>query len=322
MMATASERPPPTGAAANRKKTSREVRENKVESSKNLLTKVDKKKGSSRQTKMKSIPTKKVEHVSTSQHTWRQTRGENAEKMNRHRAPIAPREDRYLRITAVNQTRSDLDKRLKSTTHWGHPPGSTACTHPTTNTTSTTAAAPRGTRATRKTKTSIPPTAAYRQGAPRIVKKRAAPNSQRCLPSSSITVPDVVAEAVQCPKKEAESQLSSLGDSVAIVKVERSSCAQLERKDVPDPDKGTESDPYLCGEYVQDIYAYLLELEARPVYSIREDFLSHQLEVRRHHRNILVDWLVQVHQRFILLPETLYLTVDILDRTLQVSLSK
>ena len=315
-MATASECPPTIGAAANRKRTSREVRENKVESSKDLLTKADKRKCSSRQTRTKSIPTEKPEHVSTSQPTWRQTRGKNAEKMNRQRAPIAPKEGRYLRVAAVNQTKSDQDKRLKSTTNWGHPPGPTACTHPTINTTSTMTAASRGTR---KTKTSIPPTAAYQQGATRIVKRRAAPNGQRCLPSSSITVPDVVAEAVQCPKKQTDSQLSSLEDSVAIVKVERP--PQLERKDVPDPDKGTESDPCLCGEYIKDIYTYLLKLEARPVYAIGEDFLSHQVEVRRQHRNILVDWLVQVHQRFILLPETLYLAIDILDRTLQVSSS-
>ena len=33
-------------------------------------------------------------------------------------------------------------------------------------------------------------------------------------------------------------------------------------------------------------------------------------------RSILVDWLVQVHKRFKLVPDTLYLTVGILDRYL------
>ena len=36
-------------------------------------------------------------------------------------------------------------------------------------------------------------------------------------------------------------------------------------------------------------------------------------------RTILIDWLVQVHLRFSLLQETLYLTVAIIDRFLQVS---
>ncbi len=35
-------------------------------------------------------------------------------------------------------------------------------------------------------------------------------------------------------------------------------------------------------------------------------------------RGILVDWLVQVHLRFHLLQETLYLTIAIIDRFLQV----
>ena len=34
-------------------------------------------------------------------------------------------------------------------------------------------------------------------------------------------------------------------------------------------------------------------------------------------RAILVDWLVEVHVRFKLLPETIYLTVNIVDRYLQ-----
>ena len=34
-------------------------------------------------------------------------------------------------------------------------------------------------------------------------------------------------------------------------------------------------------------------------------------------RAVLVDWLIQVHQQFNLLQETLYLTVAILDRFLQ-----
>lgn len=36
-------------------------------------------------------------------------------------------------------------------------------------------------------------------------------------------------------------------------------------------------------------------------------------------RALLVDWLVQVHLRFQLLQETLYLTVAVLDRFLQVA---
>ena len=319
-----------TATGAYRKKKVGEMKESKAESARDLLTKVDKKKFSSRQTKTKSIPT---EHLQTGQPSQRQTKGKNnncAEKMNRHRAPIAPREGRYLRVTAVNQRKTDQDKRPKSTTNWGHPSGPTACTHPITNTSTTAAGA--ATKGTRKTKTSIPPSAACRGPTHRLKARK--PTSQKSLTSGSIAaVPDVVAEAVQCPIEEVKSQLSSLSvaDSSITVTVENQpqlgtrnalDQPQLERKEVPDPDVGTESDPCLCGEYIKDIYRYLLELETRPVYAIREDFLSHQVELRKQHRNILVDWLVQVQRRFILLPETLYLTVDILDRSLQASLSK
>ena len=34
-------------------------------------------------------------------------------------------------------------------------------------------------------------------------------------------------------------------------------------------------------------------------------------------RAILIDWLVEVHQKFKLLPDTLFLTVNIIDRFLQ-----
>ena len=302
--------------------------EGRAEASKDLLIK-DKKKCIIRQTKTKSIPTEQHQHLMTRQQTRRQTRGRNGEATNdrtelsqvadRHRVAIPPRESRYLRVTAVNHRKSEKDKDLKSTTNWGHRAGPTACTHPTTNTTSSTAAAAG--KVTRKTRTSIPPPAVC-QGRQRV-KKNVASSSQRSSSSklTAITVPDVVAEAVPCPRAQLGSKVSSLSlvdsASAVIVKVEKP--PQLQRTNVHDPDIGTESDPYLCGEYVKDIYQYLLELEARPVYAVRENFLSNQMEVRKHHRNILVDWLVQVHRRFLLVPETLYLTIDILDRSLQVS---
>ena len=39
-------------------------------------------------------------------------------------------------------------------------------------------------------------------------------------------------------------------------------------------------------------------------------------------RAVLIDWLVEVHQQFSMLQETLYLTIAILDRFLQKSASK
>uniref|UniRef100_A0A7N1A6S9 B-like cyclin n=1 Tax=Kalanchoe fedtschenkoi TaxID=63787 RepID=A0A7N1A6S9_KALFE len=68
-------------------------------------------------------------------------------------------------------------------------------------------------------------------------------------------------------------------------------------------------------EYVEDIYKFykLIEEEIR-----LRDYMDSQPEINQKMRSILVDWLIEVHQKFELLPETLYLTVNIVDRFLAV----
>jgi len=91
---------------------------------------------------------------------------------------------------------------------------------------------------------------------------------------------------------------------------------QLLKENVTDIDKDDHDNPQLVSEYVNDIYAYLRQLEVR--YPIRSQHLVSQTEITGRMRGILIDWLVQVHLRFHLLQETLYLTVAIIDRYLQV----
>jgi len=91
---------------------------------------------------------------------------------------------------------------------------------------------------------------------------------------------------------------------------------QLLKENVNDIDKDDHDNPQLVSEYVNDIYAYLRQLEVR--YPIRAQHLVSQTEINGRMRGILIDWLVQVHLRFHLLQETLYLTVAIIDRYLQV----
>ncbi|XP_038134467.1 G2/mitotic-specific cyclin-B2-like [Cyprinodon tularosa] len=84
---------------------------------------------------------------------------------------------------------------------------------------------------------------------------------------------------------------------------------------VQDVDEQDADKPQLCSKYVKDIYAYLHLLEVQQ--AIRPDYMK-GLEITPQMRGILVDWMVQVHSRFQLLQETLYLTVAVLDRFLQV----
>ena len=78
-------------------------------------------------------------------------------------------------------------------------------------------------------------------------------------------------------------------------------------------------DPFSCTEYVNEIHAHMMTSETRPIYRISKEFLSRQMNISDHHRSVLIDWLVQVQRKFMLLQETLYITVDILDRYLDVS---
>ena len=84
-----------------------------------------------------------------------------------------------------------------------------------------------------------------------------------------------------------------------------------------DIDKKDLDNPLLVGEHVNQIYDYMRSLEGK--YKVEPKFLEGK-EINGKMRAILVDWLIQVHQRFKLLQETLYLTVSILDRFLQKSI--
>jgi len=85
---------------------------------------------------------------------------------------------------------------------------------------------------------------------------------------------------------------------------------------IEDIDADDAGNPQLVVEYVNDIYCYLRHLES--VQSVKADYLAGQTELLPKMRAVLIDWLVGVHLQFHLLQETLYTTVAILDRFLQV----
>ncbi|KAB1277584.1 G2/mitotic-specific cyclin-B2 [Camelus dromedarius] len=95
---------------------------------------------------------------------------------------------------------------------------------------------------------------------------------------------------------------------------------------IEDIDNEDWENPQLCSDYVKDIYQYLRQLEASGplcfggtavLQSINPHFLDGR-DINGRMRAILVDWLVQVHSKFRLLQETLYMCVAIMDRFLQV----
>ncbi|XP_075431931.1 G2/mitotic-specific cyclin-B2-like [Ascaphus truei] len=84
---------------------------------------------------------------------------------------------------------------------------------------------------------------------------------------------------------------------------------------VEDIDVEDGENPQLCSEYVKDIYTYLRHLEVQQ--AVHPRYLEGK-EVNERMRAILVDWLIQVHARFQLLQETLYMGIAVMDRFLQV----
>ncbi len=58
-------------------------------------------------------------------------------------------------------------------------------------------------------------------------------------------------------------------------------------------------------------------LELEPLYQVEHDYLQKsQSEIKDTSRAFLVEWIIDVHRKFRLLPETLHITVSIIDRYL------
>ncbi|KAL2011220.1 hypothetical protein VTN00DRAFT_3938 [Thermoascus crustaceus] len=82
-------------------------------------------------------------------------------------------------------------------------------------------------------------------------------------------------------------------------------------------------DTSMVAEYGDEIFDYMRELEMKMLPNAH--YMDNQAEIQWSMRSVLMDWLVQVHHRFSLLPETLFLCVNYIDRFLSckiVSLGK
>ncbi|KAJ1812925.1 B-type cyclin, partial [Coemansia sp. RSA 2598] len=76
------------------------------------------------------------------------------------------------------------------------------------------------------------------------------------------------------------------------------------------------SDMTLVPEFSDDIFGYMRELEIKQMPD--PEYIARQPSLTWSTRTILVEWLVQVHKQFNLLPETLYLAINFVDRFLSI----
>jgi len=67
--------------------------------------------------------------------------------------------------------------------------------------------------------------------------------------------------------------------------------------------------------YNKEIFNYLKTVEEK--YIPKPLYMKNQADINEKMRGILMDWLVDVHLKFKLLPETLFLTVNFIDRYLE-----
>lgn len=143
--------------------------------------------------------------------------------------------------------------------------------------------------------------------------------------SSSLTVKEEKADegeplrkkvhALEAEKKAIKAEENKENaSSKAPVKPEPQSQAPLYPPGVPALDDEDMDDPLMVAEYAIEIFDYLRDLECNSIPN--PQYMSHQDDLEWKTRGILIDWLIEVHTRFHLLPETLFLTVNIIDRFL------
>ncbi|KAG5934843.1 hypothetical protein E4U53_000591 [Claviceps sorghi] len=166
----------------------------------------------------------------------------------------------------------------------------------------------------------------------KVPARRAGPGSvappKRKVSSNAAKEPeDVVVEESQPARKKAHKEKSE-----EVVHDENSSSAVstgVDEKPVVHeattttvvPPEGVEEieaddwdDPLMVAEYANEIFEYLRDLECRSIPN--PQYMAHQDDLEWKTRGILIDWLIEVHTRFHLLPETLFLAVNIIDRFL------
>ncbi|XP_061970956.1 G2/mitotic-specific cyclin-2-like isoform X3 [Populus nigra] len=90
----------------------------------------------------------------------------------------------------------------------------------------------------------------------------------------------------------------------------------VEVEPVLDIDGCDKRDPLAVVEYIDDLYNFYKKAERSGC--VPSNYMAQQFDINDRMRGILIDWLIEVHYKFELMEETLYLTVNLIDRFLAV----
>ncbi|OAP19663.1 hypothetical protein AXX17_AT1G35410 [Arabidopsis thaliana] len=95
----------------------------------------------------------------------------------------------------------------------------------------------------------------------------------------------------------------------------KAACGIVNKPKILDIDESDKDNHVAAVEYFDDMYSFYKEVEKE---SQPKMYMHIQTEMNEKMRAILIDWLLEVHIKFELNLETLYLTVNIIDRFLYV----
>lgn len=130
------------------------------------------------------------------------------------------------------------------------------------------------------------------------------PTTKRILPPSNVEATEVC-----LPLLEGEKEAKEHEEAENRKRQRRDEFVQWDEQEEDDV-----RDPLMVSEYADQIFEYMLELEITTMPD--PNYMDSQKELAWKMRGVLIDWLAEVHYKFKLLPETLFLAVNLIDRFL------
>ncbi|KAM7475212.1 hypothetical protein LguiB_022455 [Lonicera macranthoides] len=155
------------------------------------------------------------------------------------------------------------------------------------------------------------------ESANRSIKRKVAAqlmsNQQPFHEASTDLKPNGLEDFVTVERKEYEEATMDEIDQQMVEEVEMEDV--VEEEPVHDIDSSDKRNPLAMVDYIEDIYAYYRKIEN--LGCVSPNYMSYQYDINEKMRGILIDWLIEVHYKFELREETLFLTVNLIDRFLE-----
>lgn len=137
-------------------------------------------------------------------------------------------------------------------------------------------------------------------------------------PTTATAAASTIATATSAPDSAAnltgptESQVSTVCPSNVTVRTAKQQPQQSKADDI---DERHKDEPLMVTADVQEMYAWWRERET--TFSVQPTYMANQPYINVGMREVLIDWLIEVHFKLQYVPETLFLAVNLFDRYLE-----